>query len=433
MALTDIKVRTAKPTDKQYKLTDGSGMHLLVHPNGSKYWRLQYRFDGKQKMLALGVYPDVSLADARTRRDDARNLLANNIDPGDKKKSDKIEQEEARTFEQLAVEWHATNKKWSEEHSRRVLKSLEDNLFPAIGKRNIADLKTRDLLAPIKAVELSGRLEVASRLQQRTTAIMRYAVQSGLLDYNPAQEMVGAVASSNRQHRPALQLKRIPELLRRIDSYTGRPLTRLAVELTLLVFIRSSELRFARWSEIDFETSMWTIPAEREAIDGVKHSQRGSKMRTPHLVPLSHQALAILKDVYKLSGDRDFVFIGDHDHRKPMSENTVNKALRVMGYDTKVEVCGHGFRTMACSSLIESGLWSRDAVERQMSHMERNSVRAAYIHKAEHLDERRLMLQWWADFLDANRESEVGNDSNLLIVFYVQIMPDDFVMQLHRF
>ena len=412
MALTDIKVRTAKPTDKptdkQYKLTDGSGMHLLVHPNGSKYWRLQYRFDGKQKMLALGVYPDVSLADARTRRDDARNLLANNIDPGDKKKSDKIEQEEARTFEQLAVEWHATNKKWSEEHSRRVLKSLEDNLFPAIGKRNIADLKTRDLLAPIKAVELSGRLEVASRLQQRTTAIMRYAVQSGLLDYNPAQEMVGAVASSNRQHRPALQLKRIPELLRRIDSYTGRPLTRLAVELTLLVFIRSSELRFARWSEIDFETSMWTIPAEREAIDGVKHSQRGSKMRTPHLVPLSHQALAILKDVYKLSGDRDFVFIGDHDHRKPMSENTVNKALRVMGYDTKVEVCGHGFRTMACSSLIESGLWSRDAVERQMSHMERNSVRAAYIHKAEHLDERRLMLQWWADFLDANRESEVS-------------------------
>ncbi|MGC8234487.1 tyrosine-type recombinase/integrase [Escherichia coli] len=408
MALTDIKVRTAKPTDKQYKLTDGSGMHLLVHPNGSKYWRLQYRFDGKQKMLALGVYPDVSLADARTRRDDARNLLANNIDPGDKKKSDKIEQEEARTFEQLAVEWHATNKKWSEEHSRRVLKSLEDNLFPAIGKRNIADLKTRDLLAPIKAVELSGRLEVASRLQQRTTAIMRYAVQSGLLDYNPAQEMVGAVASSNRQHRPALQLKRIPELLRRIDSYTGRPLTRLAVELTLLVFIRSSELRFARWSEIDFETSMWTIPAEREAIDGVKHSQRGSKMRAPHLVPLSHQALAILKDVYKLSGDRDFVFIGDHDHRKPMSENTVNKALRVMGYDTKVEVCGHGFRTMACSALIESGLWSRDAVERQMSHMERNSVRAAYIHKAEHLDERRLMLQWWADFLDANRESEVS-------------------------
>ena len=408
MALTDIKVRTARSTDKQYKLTDGNGMHLLVHPNGSRYWRLQYRFGGKQKMLALGVYPEVSLADARARRDEARKLLANNIDPGDKKKNDKVELEESRTFEQLAIEWHATNKKWSEEHSRRVLKSLEDNLFSAIGKRNIAELKTRDLLAPIKAVELSGRLEVASRLQQRTTAIMRYAVQSGLLDYNPVQEMVGAVASSNRQHRPALELRRTPELLQRIDSYTGRPLTRLAVELTLLVFIRSSELRFARWSEIDFETSMWTIPAEREAIEGIKHSQRGSKMRTPHLVPLSRQALAILKQVHKLSGDRDFVFIGDHDHRKPMSENTVNKALRVMGYDTKIEVCGHGFRTMACSSLIESGLWSRDAVEWQMSHMERNSVRAAYIHKAEHLDERRLMLQWWADFLDVNREGVVS-------------------------
>ncbi|KHN90148.1 integrase [Pectobacterium actinidiae] len=408
MALTDIKVRTAKPADKQYKLTDGNGMHLLIHPNGSKYWRLQYRFGGKQKMLALGVYPDVSLADARARRDDARKLLANGSDPGDKKKSDKIEQSEALTFREVAIEWHATNKKWSEEHSRRVLKSLEDNLFSAIGKRNIAELKTRDLLAPIKAVEQSGRLEVASRLQQRTTAIMRYAVQSGLIDYNPAQEMAGAVASSNRQHRPALELKHTPELLQRIDSYTGRPLTRLAVELTLLIFIRSSELRFARWSEIDFETSMWTIPPEREPIEGVKHSHRGSKMRTPHLVPLSRQALVILKQIQQFSGNHELIFIGDHDPRKPMSENTVNKALRVMGYDTKVEVCGHGFRTMACSSLIESGLWSRDAVERQMSHMERNSVRAAYIHKAEHLDERRLMLQWWADFLDANRQKAVS-------------------------
>ncbi|AYH04351.1 tyrosine-type recombinase/integrase [Pectobacterium parmentieri] len=408
MALTDIKVRTAKPADKQYKLTDGNGMHLLIHPNGSKYWRLQYRFGGKQKMLALGVYPDVSLADARARRDDARKLLANGSDPGDKKKSDKIEQSEALTFREVAIEWHATNKKWSEEHSRRVLKSLEDNLFSAIGKRNIAELKTRDLLAPIKAVEQSGRLEVASRLQQRTTAIMRYAVQSGLIDYNPAQEMAGAVASSNRQHRPALELKHTPELLQRIDSYTGRPLTRLAVELTLLIFIRSSELRFARWSEIDFETSMWTIPPERDPIEGVKYSHRGSKMRTPHLVPLSRQALVILKQIQQFSGDHELIFIGDHDPRKPMSENTVNKALRVMGYDTKVEVCGHGFRTMACSSLIESGLWSRDAVERQMSHMERNSVRAAYIHKAEHLDERKLMLQWWADFLDANRQKAVS-------------------------
>lgn len=196
-----------------------NGMHLLVHPNGSKYWRLQYRFGVKQKMLALGVYPDVSLADARARRDEARKQIANGIDPSDKKKTDKVEQNEARTFEEVAIEWRSTNKKWSEEHSKRVLKSLADNIFPAIGKRNIAELKTRDLLVPIKVVEQSGRLEVASHLQQRSTAIMRYAVQSGLIDYNPTQEMAGAVASSNRQHRPALELKRTPELLQRIDSY----------------------------------------------------------------------------------------------------------------------------------------------------------------------------------------------------------------------
>lgn len=403
MALTDDKVRAAKPLDKSYKLTDGDGMHLMVHTNGSKYWRLQYRFGGKQKMLALGVYPDISLAEAREKRDAARKLIANGFDPSEKRKEVKEEQQkEFNTFEKVARDWHATNKKWSEGHSHRVLKSLEDNIFAAIDKRNIAELKTRDLLEPIKAVEMSGRLGVAARLQQRVTGIMRYAVQSGLIDYNPAQDMAGAVATGKRVHRAALELKRLPEFLQRIDDYKGRPLTKLAVKLTLLVFIRSSELRFARWDEIDFENAMWTIPAEREAIEGVKHSHRGSKMRTPHLVPLSRQAIEILKQIYQFSGNHELIFIGDHNPRKPMSENTVNNALRVMGYDTKTEVCGHGFRTMACSSLIESGLWSKDAVERQMSHQERNSVRAAYIHKAEHIEERRLMVQWWADFLFEN-------------------------------
>lgn len=409
MALTDTKVRSAKPEAKEYSLVDGDGMFLLIHPNGSKYWRFRFRFGGKQHLMAFGVYPETSLADARHKREAARKLVASGIDPREQKRAVKEElAKEVFTFEVVAREWHATNKKWSKDHSNRVLKTLEDFLFPAIGKHNITELKTRDLLAPIKAVEKSGRLEVASRLQQRTTAIMRYAVQSGLTDYNPAQEMAGAVATAKRQHRPALELSRTPELLHRIDTYTGRPLTRLAIEMTLLVFIRSSELRFARWSEIDFETSMWTIPADREPLEGVKHSHRGSKMRTPHLVPLSRQALAVLEKIKRLNGNRNLIFVGDHDPRKPMSENTVNNALRVMGYDTKVEVCGHGFRTMACSSLIESGIWSKDAVERQMSHQERNSVRASYIHKAEHLDERRLMLQWWADFLDANREKGVS-------------------------
>ena len=409
MALTDTKVRSAKPEAKEYSLVDGDGMFLLIHPNGSKYWRFRFRFGGKQHLMAFGVYPETSLADARQKREEARRLVAAGIDPREHKRAVKEEQaKEVITFESVARDWHASNQKWSESHSGRVLKSLEDNLFDAIGKRNIAELKTRDLLIPIKAVEMSGRLEVAARLQQRTTAIMRFAVQSGLIDYNPAQEIAGAVATAKRQHRAALELNRIPELLHRIDTYTGRLLTRLAVELTLLVFIRSSELRFARWSEVDFETAMWTIPGEREPLEGVKHSHRGSKMRTPHLVPLSRQALIILEKIKSMSGNRELIFVGDHDSRKPMSENTVNKALRVMGYDTKVEVCGHGFRTMACSSLIESGLWSKDAVERQMSHQERNSVRAAYIHKAEHLGERRLMVQWWADYLDANREKGVS-------------------------
>jgi len=409
MALTDTKVRSAKPEAKEYSLVDGDGMFLLIHPNGSKYWRFRFRFGGKQHLMAFGVYPETSLADARQKREEARRLVAAGVDPREHKRAVKEEQaKEAITFESVARDWHASNQKWSESHSARVLKSLEDNLFDAIGKRNIAELKTRDLLIPIKAVEMSGRLEVAARLQQRTTAIMRFAVQSGLIDYNPAQEIAGAVATAKRQHRAALELNRIPELLHRIDTYTGRPLTRLAVELTLLVFIRSSELRFARWSEVDFDTAMWTIPGEREPLEGVKHSHRGSKMRTPHLVPLSRQALTILEQIKSMSGNRELIFVGDHDPRKPMSENTVNKALRVMGYDTKVEVCGHGFRTMACSSLIESGLWSKDAVERQMSHQERNSVRAAYIHKAEHLGERRLMVQWWADYLDANREKGIS-------------------------
>lgn len=405
MALTDIKVRTVKPLDKPFKLTDGEGMHLLINPNGSKYWRLQYRFGGKQKMLALGVYPTVTLADARKRREIAKKLVSDGIDPAEKKKEDKIEQSGSTSFESVARDWHAScSKKWSSSHSERVLKSLADNLFPSIGKSKISDLKTRDLLAPIKVVEASKRYEVAARLQQRTTAIMRYAVQSGLIDYNPAQEMAGAIAVAKREHRPALDFERIPELLDRIESFKGRKLTKLAVKLTLMVFIRSSELRFARWSEIDFERAMWTIPAERELLEGVKHSHRGSKMRTPHLVPLSRQALVVLKEIEAISGDHNLIFIGDHNPEKPMSENTVNTALRGMGYDTKTEVCGHGFRAMACSALIECGLWSKDAVERQMSHQERNSVRAAYIHKAEHLDERRLMVQWWADYLDANCE-----------------------------
>jgi len=390
MALTEVKVRNAKPTEKPVKLTDGDGMHLLVHPTGSKYWRLQYRFSGKQKMLALGVYPEVSLAEARRRREEARQLIANNVDPGEKRKTEKIEEKGLLIFETVARDWHSSNRTWSDSHRTTVLNSLITHVFPVIGKRNISELKTRDLLVPLKKAEETGHLELAARLQQRITAIMRYAVHNALIDQNPAYD-----------------LARLPELLKRIDAYKGKGITQIAVQLTLLTFIRSSELRFARWSEVNFKNSLWTIPAERRELEGVKYSNRGSKMKTPHLVPLSKQAVVLFKRLQAISGEKDLMFIGFSRDDKPISENTVNKALRTMGYDTKAEVCGHGFRTMACSALIESGLWSRDAVERQMSHQERNSVRAAYIHKAEHLEERKLMLQWWADYLNANRKEHI--------------------------
>ncbi|HCU1615763.1 TPA: tyrosine-type recombinase/integrase [Escherichia coli] len=407
MALTDVKVRNAKPTDKPVKLTDGNGMHLLVQPSGSKYWRLQYRFSGKQKMLALGVYPEVSLSEARRRREEARQLIANNVDPGEKRKTKKIEEKGLLIFETVAREWHSSNRTWSDSHRKTVLSSLITHVFPVIGKRNINELKTCDLLVPLKKAEATGHLELAARLQQRITAIMRYAVHNALIDQNPAYDLTGAVTSAKSNHRPALPLEQLPELLKRIDAYKGKGITQIAVKLTLLTFIRSSELRFARWSEVNFKDYLWTIPSERQELDGVKYSGRGSKMKTPHLVPLSKQAVVLLKNLHAISGEKDLMFVGFSRDDKPISENTVNKALRTMGYDTKKEVCGHGFRTMACSALIESGLWSRDAVEKQMSHQERNSVRAAYIHKAEHLEERKLMLQWWANYLDTCKEEAI--------------------------
>ncbi|OCG44397.1 integrase [Gilliamella sp. Fer1-1] len=403
MSLTDLKIKSAKPHNKQYKLSDSDGLFLLVHANGSKYWRFRYYFNTKEKLMSLGQYPNVLLSEARRLRDEAKLLLAKNIDPQVEKKAKQSEEVIQVTFEQVARKWCTNNKTWSEPHRAKVLRTLELYLFPKIGAYSISALTTRQLIVPIKAVEENGRFEVASRLQQRTSAIMRYAVQNGYISYNPAQDLKGVVSKVKVNHRPALELEQIPELLERIDNFKGRKLTKLAIKLSLLIFIRSSELRFARWSEIDFDKKIWTIPAEREEIDGVPHSHRGSKMKTPHLVPLSDQAIGVLKQIYEISGMYELVFIGDHSARKPMSENTINKALRSMGYDTKTKLCGHGFRTMACSALVESNLWSRDAVERQMSHQERNGVRAAYIHKAQHIIERTKMIQWWADYLDSIR------------------------------
>ena len=268
-----------------------------------------------------------------------------------------------KCFKTVALAWHKTNKKWSPDYAARILASMENHIFPAIGHLPVTTLKTQHFTALLRVIENKGFLEVASRTRQQLCNIMRYAVQQGLTENNPAQHL----------------------------------------------FIRSSELRFARWSEIDFRNKIWTIPATRETIEKVRFSGRGAKMRTPHILPLSRQAIAILKQIQELSGHLDLVFPGDHNPCKPMSENTVNRALRLMGYDTETEICGHGFRTMACSTLVESNLWSRDTVERQMSHQERSSVRAAaYVHMAEHLEARKAIMQWWSDYLDVCREGYVA-------------------------
>ncbi|EJK0523332.1 tyrosine-type recombinase/integrase [Salmonella enterica] len=404
MALTDLAIRHARPLGKAYRLSDCHGLYIQVNPSGSKLWYLKFRFGNKENRMALGPYPLISLALAREKQADIRRLILEGVNPAEKRREEKRGGEPLYTFESVARDWVSSNVNWSAEHKKRVLRYFELYVFPTNGSCDITKMKVKDLLVPIKEVEKAGKLDVASRLQQRTACVMRYAVQNGIIDHNPASDLTGAVSTPKVRHHPALDLHLIPDFLERIDDYKGRKLTQLAVKLALLLFIRSSELRFARWDEIDMENAMWTIPAERKPIPGVKYSARGAKMRSPHLVPLSHQAIELLKEVKQhYRPGTELVFPGDHDYRKPMSENTINKALRVMGYDTQKDVCGHGFRTMACSALVESGLWSSDAVERQMSHQERKRVRAAYIHKAQHLDERREMMQWWADYLDANR------------------------------
>ncbi|WJL54065.1 tyrosine-type recombinase/integrase [Escherichia coli O78:H51] len=406
MSLTDAKIRTLKPSDKPFKVSDSHGLYLRVKPGGSRHWYLKYRISGKESRIALGAYPAISLSDARQQREGIRKMLALNINPVQQRAAVRGSRTPEKVFKNVALAWHKSNRKWSQNTADRLLASLNNHIFPVIGNLPVSELKPRHFIDLQKGIEEKGLLEVASRTRQHLSNIIRHAVHQELIDTNPAANLGGVTTPPVRRHYPALPLERLPELLERIGAYhQGRELTRHAVLLMLHVFIRSSELRFARWSEIDFTNRVWTIPATREPIIGVHYSGRGAKMRMPHIVPLSEQSIAILKQIKDITGNNELIFPGDHNPYKPMCENTVNKALRVMGYDTKKDICGHGFRAMACSALMESGLWAKDAVERQMSHQERNTVRMAYIHKAEHLEARKAMMQWWSDYLEARRES----------------------------
>lgn len=406
MSLTSAKIRTLKPSDKPFKVSDSHGLYLRVKPGGSRHWYLKYRISGKESRIALGTYPAISLSDARQQREGIRKMLALNINPVQQRAAVRGSRTPEKVFKNVALAWHKSNRKWSQNTADRLLASLNNHIFPVIGNLPVSELKPRHFIDLLKGIEEKGLLEVASRTRQHLSNIIRHAVHQELIDTNPAANLGGVTTPPVRRHYPALPLERLPELLERIGAYhQGRELTRHAVLLMLHVFIRSSELRFARWSEIDFTNRVWTIPATREPIIGVRYSGRGAKMRMPHIVPLSEQSIAILKQIKDITGNNELIFPGDHNPYKPMCENTVNKALRVMGYDTKKDICGHGFRAMACSALMESGLWAKDAVERQMSHQERNTVRMAYIHKAEHLEARKAMMQWWSDYLEACRES----------------------------
>jgi len=330
MSLNDSKIRKLKSYAKPYKVSDSHGLYLLIKPGGSRHWYLKYRINGKESRIALGAYPAVSLSDARQQREGIRKMLALNINPAQQRAVEREAYTPEKVFKIVALEWHKSNKKWSQNTADRLLASLNNHVFPVIGHLSVSELKPRHFIGLLKGIEEKGLLEVASRTRQHLSNIMRHAVHQELIDSNPAANLDGVTAPPVRRHYPALPLERLPELLERIEAYhQGRELTRLAVLLTLHLFIRSSELRFARWSEIDFRNRTWTIPATREAIAGVRYSGRGAKMCTAHIVPLSEQAIAILKRIKDISGDGELVFPGDHNPYKPMCENTVNKAPRL--------------------------------------------------------------------------------------------------------
>ena len=389
MALTDTKVRSVKPREKSFKIADGKGLFLVVKPNGSKYWRFRYRFANKEKLLAIGIYPDVTLADARRKRDEARKLLADNTDPGMAKQLKKraIKLIAENSFEAVTREWHIKfSSKWTPEHGTKILIRLEKDIFPWLGHRPITEITAPELLAVLRRIENRGAIETAHRTLQNCGQIFRYAIATGRAERDVSADLRGAIPPVKKRHLASItDPKSIGNLLRALNDYNGHFVTKSALQLAPLVFVRPGELRKAEWSEFNFETAEWRIPPEK------------MKMRITHIVPLSTQAVSILREIQALTGDGKYVFPSLRTHTRPMSNNAVLGALRRLGY-AKDEMTGHGFRSMASTLLNEQG-WNRDAIERQLAHAERNNIRAAYNY-AEYLPERRKMMQHWADYLD---------------------------------
>lgn len=390
MPLTDTAIKNAKPGAKPVKLSDEKGLFLLMAPAGGKWWRLKYRFGGKEKLLSLGTYPEVSLKDARQRRDDARKLLADGVDPSENRKAVKSAKVEraGNSFEVIAREWYAKNSvSWTETHGSRIIRRLERDIFPWIGGRPIADITAPELLAVLRRIEERGAVETAHRAHQNCGQVFRYAIATGRAERDPSPDLKGALPPVKQSHHAAItDPKAIGELLRAIDGYQGQFVTQCALRLAPMFFVRPGELRKAEWAEFDLDKAEWNIPAER------------MKMREPHLVPLSSQAVAILRELHALTGSGRYVFPGARTNGRPMSDNAILAALRRMGF-AKDEMSGHGFRAMARTILDEVLQVRPDYIEHQLAHAVRDPNGRAY-NRTAHLAERRKMMQQWADYLD---------------------------------
>lgn len=386
--LTEIGIKSAKPGDGIRKLSDGDGLVLLVYPNGSKYWAFRYRYLGKEKTLSLGIYPAVGLAEARSKLSDARKLLSGGQDPSEARKAVKREAmiSAGNDFETVAREWIAAKSPaWTPRYAEFVLRRLEQDIFPKLGPRPIKDITAPELLSVVRLIEKRGALELAHRILQCCGQVFMYGIATGRAERNPASDLKGALKSYVQKPYGHLKSVELPEFLQKLSAYDGHPQTRIAVTLLMLTFVRTTELRGATWEELDLDGGEWRIPAER------------MKMRRDHIVPLSRQAVAAFRKLHRLNGQWKYVFPNVRKPLKHMSENAVLYALYRMGYHNRTT--GHGFRHTASTILNESGLFSPDAIERQLAHVQGNKVRAAYNH-AQYLPERRKMMQWWADYLD---------------------------------
>lgn len=393
MNLNDITCKSLKPKDKPYRKSDGGGLYIEVMPNGSKYWRMNYRFMGKQKRLAFGVYPRVTLKEAREKRDEARKLLDNDQDPSELKKLEKIKRAEeyANNFKAIAHAWHQSRSHtWQPKHGSTIMTRIETYLFPVIGSRPISAIIPAELLHAIRPIEEAGKHEMAHRMLQTTGQIFRYAVAIGKAERDITTDLKGALKPVQSKHYKRLKEHELPTFfnaLNQYDSkYNGNPLTKLAFQLLITTFTRSGEIRFASWDEINWEKKQWRIPAAR------------MKMKSPHIVPLSKQAIILLRSIEALTEGfyGNHLFPSQQSPKKVMSENTFLRAIEVMGY--KGKTTAHGFRAVASTILNENG-YNKDWIERQLAHAERDQVRGSYNH-ADYLSQRATMMQWWSDYLE---------------------------------